>query len=72
MTLKDAIPRKEYRIAEISLDGDDELEDFLFSLGCYPGESIAVVSHLKKSAVVAVKNGRYNMDRALCERIILI
>ena len=50
---------------------DEELDAFLFSLGCYSGESITVISHLKSSCVVAIKDGRYNIDRQLAEVIIV-
>ncbi len=68
MTLKDAIEGKEYIIQDINT-GDEELESFLFSLGCYSGETITVVSHLKSSCVVSIKDGRYNIDNQLAEAI---
>lgn len=68
MTLKDAIEGKEYTIQKIETD-DEELEAFLFSLGCYSGEMITVVSHLKGGCVVSIKDGRYNMDNQLAEAI---
>ncbi len=68
MTIKDAPAGREYRIRAIET-GDEELEAFLFSLGCYSGEAITVVSHLKKSCVVSIKDGRYNIDYALAEAI---
>ena len=43
MTLKEAVEGKEYIIRQINTD-DEELDAFLFSLGCYSGESITVVS----------------------------
>lgn len=70
MTLKDAIEGKEYIIQQIETD-DEELNAFLFSLGCYSGEAITVVSHLKKSCVVSIKDGRYNIDHQLAEAIIV-
>ncbi len=51
MTLCDAVEGKEYSITAIETD-DDELDAFLFSLGCYSGEAITEVSHLKNSCVV--------------------
>ena len=48
---------------------DDELNSFLFSLGCYSGEAITVVSHLKNSCVVSIKDGRYNIDHQLADAI---
>lgn len=70
MTLKDAIEGKEYVIQRIETD-DEELNAFLFSLGCYSGETITVVSHLKFGCVVSIKDGRYNIDSQLAEAIIV-
>ena len=61
MTLLDAKEGEEYIVKEISTN-DEELEAFLFSLGCYSGEPITVVSHLKGGCVVSIKDGRYNID----------
>ena len=68
MTLKDAQEGKEYIIREIETD-DEELDMFLFSLGCYSGEPITVISHLKGGCVVSIKDGRYNIDNQLAEAI---
>ena len=70
MTLRDAIEGKEYIIKGIETE-DEELSAFLFSLGCYSGEAVTVVSHLKGGCVVSVKDGRYNMDSQLAEAIII-
>lgn len=70
MNLKDAKEGKEYVIQRIETD-DEELNAFLFSLGCYSGESITVVSHLKGSCVVSIKDGRYSIDNQLAEAIIV-
>ena len=61
---------KEYIIKEMNT-ADEELDAFLFSLGCYGGEPITVVSRRRGSCVVAIKDGRYNIDDALAEAIIL-
>jgi ferrous iron transport protein A len=61
---------KEYVIKAIETD-DEELDAFLFSLGCYSGEPITVVSHLKGGLIVSIKDGRYNIDNALAEAIII-
>ena len=61
---------KEYVVRGIATD-DEELNAFLFSLGCYSGETITVVSRLKKSCVVSIKDARYNMDRDLAEAIMI-
>ena len=70
MTLKEAAEGKEYLIQRIETD-DEELNAFLFSLGCYSGEPITVVSRRRGSCVVAIKDGRYNIDEQLAEAIIV-
>ncbi len=70
MNLKNAIEGTEYIIQQIDTD-DEELNAFLFSLGCYSGETITVVSHLKSGCVVSIKDGRYNIDNQLAEAIIV-
>lgn len=61
---------KEYIIKDIQTD-DDELNSFLFSLGCYSGEPITVVSHMRGGYVVSIKDGRYNIDKDLAEAILI-
>lgn len=68
MNLRNAEEGKEYIISSINTD-DEELNAFLFSLGCYVGEKITVVSHLKGSCTVSIKDGRYNIDNELAEAI---
>ena len=68
MTLKDAVEGNEYIFKDIVTD-DEELNAFLFSLGCYSGEAITVVSHIKSGCVVSIKDGRYNIDNQLAEAI---
>ena len=70
MTLRDAIEGQEYVIKAIDTD-DEELDSFLFSLGCYSGETITVVSHLRGSCIVSIKDGRYNIDNQLAEAILI-
>lgn len=68
MNLRAAEEGKEYIIKDIVTD-DEELDDFLFSLGCYSGEPITVISHLKGGCVVSIKDGRYTIDAQLAEAI---
>jgi len=68
MTLLDAELGEEYIIREVLTD-DEELDSFLFSLGCYSGEPITVVSRLKGGCVVSIKDGRYNIDNQLAAAI---
>ena len=70
MNLMNAELSKEYIIQRIETD-DDELDAFLFSLGCYSGEPITVVSRRKGSCVVSIKDGRYNIDNQLAEAILI-
>ena len=68
MNLKDANVGEEYIIKDIVTD-DEELNSFLFSLGCYSGEPITVISHLKGGCVVSIKDARYNIDNDLAAAI---
>ena len=70
MNLRQVEIDKEYIIKSINTD-DEELESFLFSLGCYSGEPITVISHLKGGCVIVIKDARYNIDNALAEAIIV-
>ena len=70
MTLLDAEIGAEYIIKDIVTD-DEEMDAFLFTLGCYSGEPITVVSRKKGGCVVSIKDGRYNIDRQLAESIVL-
>ena len=70
MNLTSAEEGKEYIIKQIETD-DEELDAFLFSLGCYSGEPITVVSHSKGGCVVSIKDGRYNIDKQLAEAIMV-
>lgn len=70
MTLRNAEEGKEYIIRSIETD-DEELDSFLFTLGCYSGEPITVISHLKGGCIVSIKDGRYNIDTQLAEAIII-
>ena len=70
MNLSEAKEGVEYIIRSIKT-GDEELESFLFSLGCYSGEPITVISRLKHGFIVSIKEGRYTIDKALAEAIAL-
>mgnify|MGYP003309010740 CR=1 FL=1 len=70
MNLKEAIQEKEYIIKDLFVD-DDELNAFLFSLGCYEGEKITVISRVRGGLIVSIKESRYNIDNQLAEAIIV-
>ena len=70
MTLCNAEEGKEYIIQAIQTD-DEELNAFLFSLGCYSGEPITVIKRRRSGCVVSIKDGRYNIDNELAAAIVV-
>ena len=70
MNLKTAQEGKEYIIQGIDTD-DEELDAFLFSLGCYSGEPITVISRRRGGCTVSIKDGRYNIDNQLADAIVV-
>ena len=68
MNLTQAQEGTEYIIQRIETD-DEELNSFLFSLGCYSGEPITVISRRRGGCTVSIKDGRYNIDNQLAEAI---
>lgn len=70
MNLTQAQEGKEYIIRDIVTD-DEEMDAFLFSLGCYSGEPITVISHRKGGCVVSIKDGRYSIDTQLASAILI-
>ena len=70
MNLLNAELEQEYIIKDVSTD-DEELNSFLFSLGCYSGEPITVVSRRKGGCVVSIKDARYSLDNALAQVIFI-
>ena len=68
MNLSEAEIEKEYIVKDIETD-DEELKSFLFTLGCYSGEPITVISHVKGGCVVSIKDARYNIDTGLAQAI---
>ena len=71
MTLNDVNVGEEVIIKDIQTGGDDDMKSFLFSLGCYSGEPITVVSRKKANCVVSIKDARYNIDSELAAAIII-
>ena len=70
MNLSCAEEGKEYTVKRIETD-DEELDSFLFSLGCYAGEPITVISHRRGGCTVSIKEARYNLDNQLAAAIII-
>ena len=70
MTLMEATEGREYTIKDIFTD-DEELDAFLFSLGCYAGEPVTVISRLKSGCIISIKDGRYSIDKYLASSIVV-
>ena len=70
MNLIEAQPGIEYIIEDVVTD-DDEMDAFLFSLGCYAGEPITVISHIHGGCIVSIKDGRYTIDNNLANAILI-
>ena len=70
MTLLDVREGREHRVRRLET-GDGELNAFLFSLGCYAGEPITVVTRRRRNLTVAIKDGRYNIDAQLAGAIVV-
>ena len=70
MNLNDAQEGREYIVKNINTN-DDELNAFLFSLGCYEGESLKLVSHISGGSIISVKDVRYAIDTRLAKAILI-
>jgi ferrous iron transport protein A len=70
MNLMQAQEGREYLVQRIAAE-DEGLEAFLFSLGCYAGEPITVVTRRRSGCTVAIKDGRYHIDNQLAEAILV-
>lgn len=70
MNLWDGQVGTEYTVRGIVTD-DEGLNSFLFSLGCYSGEPITVISRRRSGCTVSIKDARYSIDRQLAKAIII-
>ena len=70
MKLTEAKAGEEYIIQTIKTD-DEEMNSFLFTLGCYSGEPITIITKLRNSCIVSIKDGRYNIDNQLADAIVV-
>lgn len=71
MNLLNAETEREYIIKEVLTGDDEELKSFLFSLGCYSGEPVTVIKHLKGGCVISIKDARYTIDKELASLILI-
>ena len=69
-TLLEGQPGETYIVQDINTE-DEEMNAFLFRLGCYSGEPVTLISKKKKSCIVVIKDGRYNLDQQLAEAILI-
>lgn len=70
ISLTKAQTNREYIIKEVKTK-DEELKNFLFTLGCFEGEIVTVLSVLSETYVISVKDARYSIDKDLAEAIII-
>ena len=70
LNLLNAVPGVTYNIKEINTE-DEDINAFLFRLGCYTGEPVTLISKKRKNCIVVIKDGRYNLDNLLAEAIIV-
>ena len=70
MALSDGKVNTTYRIKEIEV-AEEGLQDFLFSLGCYPGEEVTIISKLSDNIIINVKDARYSIDSDLAKSILV-
>ncbi len=70
LNLLNAVPGVTYNIKEINTE-DEDMNAFLFRLGCYTGEPVTLISKKRKNCIVVIKDGRYNLDNLLAEAIIV-
>ena len=69
-TLLEGQPGETYIVKDINTE-DEEMNAVLFRLGCYSGEPVTLISKKKKSCIVVIKDGRYNLDQQLAEAILI-
>ena len=68
--LFEAEMNKEYLIKDV-VSGDKEIVSFLFTLGCFKGQAVTVISVLSETYVLAIKDARYSIDADLAKAVIL-
>ncbi len=69
--LAEGIIGEDYIIKSVNTDGDSEMKNFLFSLGCYEGQKITVISKLHKNYVIVIKDAKYSIDEELARAILV-
>lgn len=67
-SLATAEVNKEYFIEAIETK-NEEMKNFLFTLGCYEGEAITLISRIADQYVIVIKDARYSIDKNLASCI---
>jgi Fe2+ transport system protein FeoA len=70
MALSSGLLNETYVINTISTVKAD-MREFLFSLGCYPGEKVTIISKLASNYIINVKDARYSIDEDLAKAILV-
>jgi len=70
MALSKAMLNTTYTVNGVNTDYDD-IRDFLFTLGCYPGEKITIISKLASNYIINIKDARYSIDEDLANAIMV-
>lgn len=68
--LSQASVNQEYTIKGV-VPEDPEVVNFLFSLGCFEGEKITLMSILSGSYVVSIKDARYSIGSDLAQLVLI-
>ena len=69
MTLAQGKVNQTYTIRDV--DSNDSMKDFLFTLGCYTGEEVTIISKLASNYIVTIKDARYSIDEGLAHAIMI-
>lgn len=69
MQLSQATVGQTYKVNRI--EGKEKVQKFLFTLGCFEGEEITLISKLAGNYIVNIKDSRYALDEKMARTIIL-
>ncbi|KGK91653.1 iron transporter FeoA [Desulfosporosinus sp. HMP52] len=59
-----------YTVNSVNTDHED-IREFLFTLGCYPGEKVTIISKLASNYIINIKDARYSIDEDLAKAIMV-
>ncbi|WP_449241599.1 FeoA family protein [Desulfoscipio gibsoniae] len=70
MSLAKGMLNTPYTVNYVNTEHED-IRDFLFTLGCYPGEKVTIISKLASNYIINIKNARYSIDEDLAKAIMI-